>query len=98
VDIEACKKSGILVIKMIMNKKIKKGLVIVNTGNGKGKSTSAFGVLLHAWGRGFRVCVVQFIKAETGLQLATDSHGPPKTWRRLLGVQSMAGRPPRKKS
>jgi cob(I)alamin adenosyltransferase len=66
VDIEACKKSGILVIKMIMNKKIKKGLVIVNTGNGKGKSTSAFGVLLHAWGRGFRVCVVQFIKAETG--------------------------------
>ena len=40
--------------------------MIVNTGNGKGKSTSAFGVLLRAWGRGFRVCVVQFIKAETG--------------------------------
>src|ERR1044071_3675044 len=47
-------------------KKVKKGLVIVNTGNGKGKSTSALGILLRAWGRGFRVCVVQFIKAETG--------------------------------
>ena len=49
-----------------MGKNIKKGLVIVNTGNGKGKSTSAFGVLLRAWGRGFGVCVIQFIKAETG--------------------------------
>ena len=49
-----------------MSKNIKKGLVIVNTGNGKGKSTSAFGVLLRAWGRGFRICVIQFIKAETG--------------------------------
>jgi cob(I)alamin adenosyltransferase len=51
---------------MVMGKNIKKGLVIVNTGNGKGKSTSAFGVLLRAWGRGFRICVIQFIKAETG--------------------------------
>jgi cob(I)alamin adenosyltransferase len=42
------------------------GLVIVNTGDGKGKSTAAFGTLLRAWGRGFRICVIQFIKAETG--------------------------------
>jgi len=46
--------------------KVKHGLLIVNTGNGKGKSTSAFGMVLRSWGRGFRVCVVQFIKAETG--------------------------------
>lgn len=42
----------------------KKGLVIVNTGNGKGKSTAAFGVLLRAWGRKLKVGVIQFIKHE----------------------------------
>jgi cob(I)alamin adenosyltransferase len=41
------------------------GLVIVNTGNGKGKTTAALGVLLRAWGRGMRVCMLQFIKART---------------------------------
>jgi cob(I)alamin adenosyltransferase len=44
----------------------KKGLLIVNTGDGKGKSTAAFGVLMRAWGRGMQICVVQFIKSETG--------------------------------
>ncbi len=46
--------------------KIKKGLVIVNTGHGKGKTTAALGVLFRAWGRGMRVCVIQFIKTQTG--------------------------------
>ena len=41
------------------------GLVIVNTGDGKGKTTAALGILLRAWGRGMRVCALQFIKART---------------------------------
>ena len=46
--------------------KKKKGLIIVNTGKGKGKSTAAFGVVLRAWGRGLQICVIQFIKSEKG--------------------------------
>ena len=42
----------------------KKGLIIVNTGKGKGKTTAALGTLLRAWGRDMKVCMVQFIKAE----------------------------------
>ena len=39
-------------------------LVVVNTGDGKGKSTAAFGVMLRALARGWRVAVVQFIKSD----------------------------------
>ena len=45
-------------------KKAKKGLIIVNTGNGKGKTTAALGMLLRAWGRQMKVGVIQFIKNE----------------------------------
>ena len=38
-------------------------LVLVNTGEGKGKSSAAFGVMGRAWARGWRVGVVQFIKS-----------------------------------
>ncbi len=40
-------------------------LVVVNTGNGKGKTTAALGVLFRAWGRGLSVCMLQFIKSTT---------------------------------
>jgi cob(I)alamin adenosyltransferase len=43
-----------------------KGLVIVNTGNGKGKTTAALGLLLRAWGQDLRVAMFQFIKAKSG--------------------------------
>ncbi len=59
-------------------KRIRKGLLIINTGNGKGKSTAAFGVMLRAWGRGMRVCAVQFIKNEKtkyGEQMAAEKLG-----------------------
>jgi cob(I)alamin adenosyltransferase len=43
----------------------RKGLLIVNTGNGKGKTTAALGMVLRAWGRGMPVEVYQFIKPPT---------------------------------
>jgi len=45
--------------------KKRKALVIVYTGNGKGKTTAALGMLLRAWGRGMKVCMLSFIKQET---------------------------------
>ncbi|MFQ6030285.1 MAG: cob(I)yrinic acid a,c-diamide adenosyltransferase, partial [Dehalococcoidia bacterium] len=45
--------------------RINKGLVIVNTGSGKGKTTAAMGTLFRAWGRDMKVIMLQFIKHTT---------------------------------
>lgn len=49
----------------VRRKAQKKGLVIVNTGEGKGKTTAALGVMMRAWGRKMKVGVIQFLKHET---------------------------------
>jgi cob(I)alamin adenosyltransferase len=72
-------------------KTIEKGLLIVHTGTGKGKSTAAFGLALRTLGRGHRVGVVQFIKgawhsaerdalARFGDQLVWHTMGEGFTW------------------
>ncbi len=59
-----------------------KGLLIVNTGSGKGKSTAGFGLLLRALGHGWHVGVVQFIKGtwETGERAAVARFGDLVSW------------------
>jgi cob(I)alamin adenosyltransferase len=62
-----------------------KGLLIVHTGPGKGKSTAAFGLALRALGRGWRVGVVQFIKGawSTGERLSFERFGEQMIWRTM---------------
>jgi cob(I)alamin adenosyltransferase len=55
-------------------------VIVVNTGDGKGKSSSAFGVMGRGWARGWRVSVVQFIKAD-------DWHTGEKKLADHLGVE-----------
>lgn len=52
----------------------RQGIVLVNTGEGKGKSSSAFGMVFRAAGWGMNVCVIQFIKGQwqTGEQKAAE--------------------------
>ena len=61
--------------KIVASKTIEKGLVIVHTGKGKGKSTAAFGMVCRALGHGFNVGVVQFVKGkwETGERKVLDA-------------------------
>ncbi|MBL8429570.1 MAG: cob(I)yrinic acid a,c-diamide adenosyltransferase [Dechloromonas sp.] len=42
-----------------------RGVLVINTGNGKGKSSAAFGVVVRALGHGLRVGVVQFVKGRS---------------------------------
>jgi cob(I)alamin adenosyltransferase len=75
----------------IAGKTVEKGLLIVHTGTGKGKSTAAFGLALRVLGRGGRVGVVQFIKgawhtaerdalAKFGDQISWHTMGEGFTW------------------
>jgi cob(I)alamin adenosyltransferase len=59
-----------------------KGLLIVNTGPGKGKSTAAFGLVMRALGHGWNVGVVQFIKGawETGERKALERFPDQVRW------------------
>ena len=75
----------------VAQKTIEKGLLVVHTGSGKGKSTAAFGLALRMLGRGHRVGVVQFVKgawhtaerdalARFGEQIAWHTMGEGFTW------------------
>jgi len=44
--------------------KLRQGLIVVITGHGKGKTTSALGMALRACGHGMKVCVIQFMKGD----------------------------------
>src|SRR5687768_9832642 len=66
----------------VASKTIEKGLLVVMTGPGKGKSTAAFGLALRMLGHGRRVGVVQFIKGawETGERRALAAFGDRVEW------------------
>jgi cob(I)alamin adenosyltransferase len=60
--------------KILATKTIEKGLLIVHTGKGKGKSTAAMGLATRAIGNGMKVGIVQFVKGvwETGERVVLD--------------------------
>ncbi len=63
--------------RMLADKTVEKGLLIVHTGKGKGKSTAAFGLVFRALGNAMRVGIVQFVKGkwETGERHALERFG-----------------------
>jgi cob(I)alamin adenosyltransferase len=67
--------------KIIATKTIEKGLLIVHTGKGKGKSTAAFGLVFRALGNGMKVGIVQFVKGRwrTGERAALEKFGEQVT-------------------
>jgi cob(I)alamin adenosyltransferase len=69
----------------VAGKTAEKGLLIVHTGKGKGKSTAAWGLLLRALGRGLRCGVVQFGKGawQTGERTALERFGEQVEWHTL---------------
>lgn len=61
--------------RILSTKTVEKGLVIVHTGAGKGKSTAALGMALRMMGHGMKVSIIQFIKGamDTGEQAIFDA-------------------------
>ena len=62
--------------KIMAGKTIERGLLIVHTGKGKGKSTAAFGMVFRCVGHGFRSGIIQFIKGawETGERTVLENY------------------------
>ena len=75
---------------VVKSRRVRHGLVIVNTGEGKGKTTAALGVIFRAWGRDFKIRMFQFIKhtgarfgehrAAKKLDIPIESLGDGFTW------------------
>jgi cob(I)alamin adenosyltransferase len=71
--------------RMLATKTEERGLLIVHTGKGKGKSTAAFGIVLRCLGHGMRVGIVQFVKGvwTTGERIALERFGDLVTCRAM---------------
>ena len=69
-----------------------RGLVLVHTGNGKGKTTAAFGQALRAVGQGLRVCVIQFMKGRKYGEFLAAERYPPNLTIHLSGLDSFVMR------
>ncbi len=71
--------------KIMATKTIEKGLLIVHTGKGKGKSTAGFGMVFRSLGHGHKVAVVQFVKGriETGERMALERFSDLVTIKRM---------------
>ena len=71
--------------KRVKERNLKKGLVIVFTGNGKGKTTAALGMGLRTLGHGYKIAIVQFIKGawSTGEKKAFEEFSNNIEWRSL---------------
>ncbi|MBT6277655.1 MAG: cob(I)yrinic acid a,c-diamide adenosyltransferase [Chromatiales bacterium] len=72
--------------KILATKTLEKGLLIVHTGKGKGKSTAAFGLVTRAIGNGLKVGVVQYVKGkwQTGERVVLE-HFPDQVEIRTMG-------------
>ncbi len=68
-----------------------RGLVMVYTGNGKGKTTAALGMALRAWGQGMKVLMMQFIKGDRTYGELLASSGMEGLEIRPLGEGFVAG-------